>query len=299
MAREPLAALPLRPCLGDVLDLLHSGSHDYMPVVQEGGGSGSSEGVGKGADDKGEGWQAGGGRTLAGVLYRWQLVGLLRHPALLHLLAANDDSVPGAACAAAASGSEAAAAVAAAGAATGAAGAAKEAAPAASAPGGEAHAPDHSAAVLVPAPLVERLTRQQRLVLLALLAGSPEEELLQGEADVLAMYEGSGSRCGAEDGDTKAALPVAASGADEQPEQQEQPEQVQQAQQQPLPLSQRLDLTPLLQCHPVTAQPSIPVSHAQLVLRHLGLLGLAIHSEPVRLADVVTREDVRRVAEAD
>jgi hypothetical protein len=154
----------------------------------------------------------------------------------------------------------------------------------------------------MPAPLVERLSREQRLMLLALLAGSPDEEPLESEAAVLAQYEcsagsdcGKGS-CGGEDcskADAGAAADDAAAATQDAQQRQEQ----QQQDWPPLPLCQRLDLSPLLQCHPVTTSPSIAVSQAQLMLRHLGLLGLTVRSGPVRLAGVVTRADVRRVHE--
>lgn len=327
MTREPLATLPPRPRLQQVLDLLRGGTHDYVPVVEEEeeggeecnmssmGSKGSKGNKGDASGVMAAGHQAEqdtGGRTLVGVLYRWQLVSLLRHPALLRMLACEG-------CAAGAAG---AAGVAGEPPATAeerqpatAAGPPQEAAqqqqqqqaqPGGASPSSEQPAAE-SAAVPMPAPLVERLSRQQRLVMLALLAGSPDEEPLEREAAVLAQYEcdSSSSSSGGVGGggvdefkaDAGAAMDAAVGNAaaatpDEQQRQQ-------QAQQPPLPLDQRLDLSPLLQCHPVNTSSTIAVSHAQLMLRHLGLLGLTVRSAPVRLAGVITRADVRRVQEAE
>ncbi len=329
MTCAPLASLPPRPRLQQVLDLLRGGSHDFVPVVEEeedavgsrgskgskgsaGGCSPSDGSRGKAAETKAE--QEGGGRTLVGVLYRWQLVSLLRDPALLRMLACQDGTAAAAAAAAqqdAAAGGQAAAAAA--------------AAPQVAAQQAGQAPPQHldgdqppacdSAALPMPAPLVERLSREQRLVMIALLAGSPDEEPFESEAAVLAQYDrssgqGPGGGGGAKgdagsssgrDGDCKADVqthPGDAAAATLDAQQQQQQQQ-QLERRPPLPLSQRLDLSPLLQCHPVTVSPTISVSHAQLMLRHLGLLGLAARSGPVRLAGVVTRSDVRRVEEAE
>lgn len=121
MRPEPLASLPCRPTLRQLLAWLQRHPHSLVPVVTGEGGSCNEELLGEGGKGPGEagqqhgrggeaeggtaepgaGWvgggaggeggrdmgtSQGGSRQLVGVVYRWHLLSLLQHPELMRVL---------------------------------------------------------------------------------------------------------------------------------------------------------------------------------------------------------------------
>lgn len=275
MAPAPLAGLPRRPSVAQLARLLRDADHNTFPVICDGGlgpgGSpGGAAGGGPAAGKHGAAAEAAEvrrGWPLAGVVYRWQLVSLLRHPALLQqLVALQQGEQP--------------------------------------AGGGAAGGEAADVAVRLPAQTTD-LPADLRMLLLSLLAQGPgevtpaeEQRLLQqyleepaadGDAAVQAPAEAEAPT----EADAPAAAPptrrrlagcglarVRRGGA---------------ASQEPLPPglpSARLDLGPLLLRHPLGVTPGAPTEQVRVALRHMGVHDALVHPEPSLLVGLVTRHDL-------
>lgn len=288
MAPEPVAEVLLDPSVGEVVELLQSTSHSVFPVLRVGS---VAEGSGERLKEQQGPKEAGSTGHLAGVVYRWQLLSLLRRPELLRQLLLCQQA---------------------------------RAAPADSADqklaGGKEEAEEQESeqkvVVALPTSAAQLIPRDLRLALLSLLAQSPAEVPPTEEAGILAPYtsDAAGQRGSTASASSQISSLKGCFGHQPHGSHSSQEKQVHAtpapaaancstpneavADHPPPPslhdlVQQRLDLAPLLLQPPVSVTQGASLEEVLLLLHRLGLHSLVVQEEP-RLVGMITRQDLDR-----